>query len=140
MKDVCDFFIMTNCHLMKNSWKKMGLSLFIVETFRDLPYRCFRYNIASLKELVLIFLQKQHSSTISDKIQILVYPFLTKLSLSRKHILFRSHNLRNRCCKNKRDQFFQQFSSQSFFCQSFSKSPSEDDSLSLWKSCRYLSC
>ena len=102
MKDVRDFFIMTNCHLMKNSWKKMGLSLFIVETFRDLPYRCFRYNIASLKELALIFLQKQHSSTISDKIQILVYPFLTKLSLFRKHILFRSHNLGNRCCKNKR--------------------------------------
>ena len=32
MRDVCDLIIMTNCHLMKNSCKKMGQSLFIIET------------------------------------------------------------------------------------------------------------
>ena len=32
MKDVCDAFKMANCELMKNSWKKMGQSLFIIES------------------------------------------------------------------------------------------------------------
>ena len=36
MKDICELWKMTNCHLMRNSWKKMEWSLFVIKTFRVL--------------------------------------------------------------------------------------------------------
>ena len=51
----------------------MGQSQFIVKTSRALLLKCSRYNIDSLLELFVIFLHKEHSVTISDKIEILEY-------------------------------------------------------------------
>ena len=64
-KDVCDLFKMRNCHLLKNSYKKMDQSLFIMH-----PESCYR-DASDKTWLVLwncnwYFLHRQHKSRISE--------------------------------------------------------------------------